>query len=214
MRAPAYASARRNRPVYHLFCPRNAVKRLPGAQLWLLLLFLLFFAVGMAVFRQELPPLCETMAARYSSLQSAEQPFQRFAGVYVSAFVQLSWVLLCAFCAFGILLLPVHFAAKGFFCGAFTLAVYQLYSVKGLIAFWLTAWLPDTLLLLLSLRLASPAMLRSNEIFSWYFLRRRVCAPGDAAAWMMKRYLLALLWAIPVAGIGAGFAWLCGSVLG
>lgn len=213
MRAASSTAAKRSRPL-PWYRPRSAAAEplLPGAQLLFTLLFLTFFTLGIAVFREELPPLCRTIAAYYKDLQSAGQPFQSFSCVFLAAFFQLSFVILCAFSAFGSVLLPVHFAAKGFFCGALTLATYQLYSAKGLAAFWLMTWLPDTLLLLLSLRLAVPSIARSNEIFSWYFLHKRICAPCGGTAGLLRQYLIALLWAIPVGGLAAGFA-LLGSVL-
>lgn len=193
------------------FNQTQKTRRLPGARLWLLLLFLVMFTLGTEMYRGQTSAFWEQLADAYSG-QNTRQPMQGFASVYLSAAIQIGWIVLCAFSAFGSGLLPLQFAAKGFCCGALTWAVYQAGGVSGLLNFWLTVWLPDTLLLILGLQIAPSAMKHANEIFRWYFLRCRTCTRNNGTEQFMQQCLSAMLWSILIAALSGGMVWFCGVI--
>ncbi|MDD4850255.1 MAG: hypothetical protein PHO10_06090 [Gemmiger sp.] len=188
---------------------------LPQPLLWFTLLFFAGYMGGLAAGRVALPGLCAGFAEYYLDKQSFSGVGIVFAGLFLAAFVQLSFVLLAGYCAVGMGLFVAFFGVKGVFLGLCTASLYQVGGAKGLVVYWLLTWLPEISLLVLTLLLAGSAARVCGPLFSLTLGSAAPHAGGLAAPARrcLKQYLLTLFFAVFLCGFGACAAVFFASVL-
>ncbi len=91
-------------------------------------------------------------------------PLRVLSNQFLAAFLQLSLVLLCGFCAFGAALLVLQAAVRGAVFGCFCAGLFGRYSMQGALAEGLLFWLPEVLQALVQIMLGACALQMSLQL--------------------------------------------------
>jgi len=132
-------------------------------------LFLAGYLPGIWLGRNGGSALGSQVAAYYMDKQNFASVASVFTGQFAAAFLQISLVMLCGLCAVGIPVLALFFGCRGVYLGLCASSVSTGYGAKGLVLYWLLAILPDLIIFLLVLSLASYAARLSSALCSQFF---------------------------------------------
>lgn len=145
----------------------------------------------------------------------AGPPLRILSGQFLAAFLQLTLVLLCGFCAFGAALLVVQAALRGAVFGCFCAGLLARYAMQGALAEGLLFWLPEVLQAALQILLGACALQMSLRLAALCFGGRpRPGQPaGEPARRLLSCYLACCLAALVPCGLSALSGLLFGPVL-
>lgn len=145
----------------------------------------------------------------------AGPPLRILSGQFLAAFLQLTLVLLCGFCAFGAALLVVQAVLRGAVFGCFCAGLLARYAMQGALAEGLLFWLPEVLQAALQILLGACALQMSLRLAALCFGGRpRPGQPaGEPARRLVSCYLACCLAALVPCGLSALSGLLFGPVL-
>lgn len=145
----------------------------------------------------------------------AGPPLRILSGQFLAAFLQLTLVLLCGFCAFGAALLVLQAALRGAVFGCFCAGLLARYAMQGALAEGLLFWLPEVLQAALQILLGACALQMSLRLATLCFGGRpRPGQPaGEPARRLLSRYLACCLAALIPCALSALSGLLFGPVL-
>lgn len=145
----------------------------------------------------------------------AGPPLRILSGQFLAAFLQLTLVLLCGFCAFGAALLVLQAALRGAVFGCFCSGLLARYAMQGALAEGLLFWLPEVLQAALQILLGACALQMSLRLAALCFGGRpRPGQPaGEPARRLLSCYLVCCLAALVPCGLSALSGLLFGPVL-
>ena len=180
-----------------------------GAALAFGVIFLAGYLPGIWLGRSGTTPLGQQLAAYYTSRPEGTSLAAAFGAQLAVSLLQLTLVLLCGFCVWGVGLLALLFAARGLFLGYCAASVAAQSGASALLRYRLDTLLSDvgTLLsdvgtLLLCLWLAGWAVRLAMELFRAVRGRAARETPGTARR-LAVRFAAALALSAAFAAVGA-----------
>lgn len=117
-------------------------------------LFLLGYAAGVLVCREQVPAGGQALAQYYMDKQNYLEFSDICVAQFSALFLQVGIVVLCGSSMLGNAFLAVFFAGRGLLLGVCASAVFLTYQARGLVVYWLLTFLPDAAALILLLWLA------------------------------------------------------------
>lgn len=171
-------------------------------------LFLLGYLPGILVWRSENEPVFGAeLAAWYADAAHYSPWAQGFAAQLAAAFLQLTLLLFCGFCVFGVFFISAAFVCRGLFLGLCAGGVYQVGGIRALLFYWLFNSLPDLLLLFLCLMVALYAARLAGHLYQGLLVGVSArTQQRQAMRRLLVRYLFAVLLAIPACAACSGLA--------
>lgn len=146
--------------------PRGEAVSLRGGIVWLLgAAFLAGYLPGIWLGRGGTSALGQQLAAYYAKGPEGAALAAAFGARFSVGFLQLTAVFLCGFCALGVGLLALLFAARGAFLGFSAASVAAVNGAAGLMQYRLETALSDISTLFLCLWLAGWAARLAAELF-------------------------------------------------
>ena len=164
--------------------------------------FLAGYLPGIWLGRGGTTALGQQLAAYYASRPEGTTLAAAFRAQLAVIFLQLTLVLLCGFCVWGVGLLMVLFAARGLFLGFCAASVAAQSGAAALLRYRLDTLLSDVGTLLLCLWLAGWAARLAAELFRAVRGRATRETPGTARR-LVVRFAAALALSAVFAAVGA-----------
>lgn len=176
-----------------------------GAALAFGVIFLAGYLPGIWLGRSGTTPLGQQLAAYYTSRPEGTSLVAAFGAQLAVSLLQLTLVLLCGFCVWGVGLLALLFAARGLFLGYCAASVAAQSGASALLRYRLDTLLSDVGTLLLCLWLAGWAVRLAMELFRAVRGRAARETPGTARR-LAVRFAVALALSAAFAAVGAVLA--------
>lgn len=144
-----------------------------------------------------------------------EPPLRIFSSQFLAAFLQLSLVLLCGFCAFGTVLLLLQAAVRGAVFGCFCAGLLARYSMQGALVEGLLFWLPEVLQAAIQIVLGACAARISLQLGTLCFDGKPQPGkpPESLPRQLISCYLVCCLAALAPCGLSALLGLLFGPIL-
>lgn len=138
-----------------------------GGAVWLFgTAFLAGYLPGIWLGRGGVSALGQQLAAYYAKGPENAALAAIFGADFSVSFLQLAAIFLCGFCALGVGLLALLFAARGVFLGYCAASVAAVNGAAGLMQYRLTTAVSDTVTLFLCLWLAGWSAQLAGELFN------------------------------------------------
>lgn len=150
--------------------PYNRKEPLTGAYILFAILFLLGYVPGIVLGRLDSNTLGSVLASYYSDLSCLVSGPSLFLAQISAAFLQLLFVTLCGFSAFGTGGLTVFFLARGAFLGYCASNLFVQEGFDAFWGYWRVTCLPNLTTLFLCLWLSGYAVQISRNLFQSAFL--------------------------------------------
>ena len=176
-----------------------------GAAMAFGVIFLASYLPGIWLGRSGTTPLGQQLAAYYTSRPEGTSLAAAFGAQLAVSLLQLTLVLLCGFCVWGVGLLALLFAARGLFLGFCAASVAAQSGASALLRYRLDTLLSDVGTLLLCLWLAGWAVRLAMELFRAVRGRAARETPGTARR-LAVRFAAALALSAAFAAVGAVLA--------
>lgn len=201
---------------WHIASVLPAAKGKPRAS-WgagLGVLFLLGYAAGVMICREQVPAAGQALARYYMDKQNYLEFSDIWTTQFAALFLQAGIVALCGGSMLGNTFLAVFFAGRGLVLGVGASSVFLTYQARGLVVYWLLTFLPDAVALILLLWLAQ----KSAELA---ILLLRCALSGTTAResfrerirTLLTRFLIVLIIGACCSALGAAAAGLFARVL-
>lgn len=140
-----------------------------SAPILFLTAFLLGYLPGIAAGCSGQSVLGQQLAVYYTEQVRLSTWKELFMSQMAATFLQLLFVLLCGFSAFGVIVLFLFFAGKGLFLGFCAVNVLALQGARALGVYWGSTCLPDLFFLFASIWMATNATAVSLGLFQSAF---------------------------------------------
>lgn len=151
---------------------KPALRKIPvmsATPILFLTAFLLGYLPGIAAGRNGESVLGQQLAVYYTEQSHFSVWQELFASQMAATFLQLLFVLLCGFSAFGTIALFLFFSGKGLFLGFCAANVLALQGSRALGVYWGSTCLPDLVFLFVAIWLSTYATAVSRGLFQSAF---------------------------------------------
>ena len=177
-------------------------------------LFLLGYAAGVLICREQVSAVGQALAQYYMDKQNYTSFMEIYVVQFSALFLQAGIIVLCGSSILGNAFLILFFAGRGLTLGVCASAVFLTYQARGLVVYWLLTFLPNVATLLLLLWQAQKAAELAGALL-------RAVLSNTASRGMFRekikilliRYLLVLVVGACCSALGAAAAELFAQVL-
>lgn len=177
-------------------------------------LFLLGYAAGVLVCREQVSAIGQSLAQYYMDKQNYTTFIDIFLVQFSALFLQAGIIVLCGSSILGNTFLILFFAGRGWMLGVCASAVFLAYQARGLVVYWLLTFLPNAATLILMLWLAQKAAELAGTLLR--AVLSNTAARGtfqEKIKALLIRYLLVLVVGSCCSALGAAAAGLFAQVL-